>query len=164
MKKLFFIFAVALSTVVNAQSDNETITINQIVTSFESINDMILTNDKLNSLYNILSKLDYNHSVLLTLDDYTRTETQHIYGYNHIFEQDGLINNGLDKLIRISIDSSNIYSNSRSTSNTQINISVTYRNESHDLIRTILNIHMRFGVIVWIYAMTNAPTENVIIE
>lgn len=164
MKKLFLIFAIAVNGIVFSQSNQESVTVKQIVTVFESIDQNILTNDRLNELYVSLAEFKYNQSVLLTLDDYNKVETQHIYGNSELFKSTSFLKPGLDKLIRIEIDSSNITSETRSNSNTQINISIIYRNESQALVRTILNIHMRSGVIVWIYEMTNAPLETPIIE
>jgi hypothetical protein len=164
MKKLVFIFAIAINGIASAQSSQESVTINQIVNTFESLNDMILTDEKLNDLYKSLSELKYNQSVLLTLDEYNKPETGHVYGNNTLFESTQFMNPGLNKLIRIEIDSSNITSVTRSNSNTQINISIIYRNESQTLVRTILNIHTRSGVIVWVYEMTNAPLEVAVVE
>ena len=164
MKKLVFIFAIAINGITFAQSTQESATIKQIVATFESLHDMILTDEKLEQLYTELSNLNYNQSVLLTLDEYSKIESSHIYGNNQLLISTNFIKPGLNKLIRIQIDSSNVSSDTRSSSNTQINISILYRNESHELVQTILNIHMRLGVIVWIYEMTGAPTDVAIIE
>jgi hypothetical protein len=157
MKKLVFIFAIAINGITFAQSTQESATINQIVTTFESLHDMILTDEKLEQLYTELSNLNYNQSVLLTLDEYDKIESSHIYGNNQLLASTNFMKPGIDQLVKIYIDSSNITSTQRHHSNTQINIFIDYRNESGSIVQTTLNIHMRSGVIVWIYEMTNIP-------
>jgi hypothetical protein len=157
MKKLIFIVTIAINGIAFSQSEQETKTVNQIVTAFEAVNDMILTDEKLNQLYNDLSELSYHYSVLLTLDKYNEIESNHIYGTTQLLASTDFMKNGIDHAIRIEIDSTNLTSKTRHHSNTQIGISIIYRNSTGNLVKTILNIHMRFGVIVWIYEMTDIP-------
>lgn len=159
MKKLIFIVTFAFHGIVLSQSAEETKTVNQIVTAFESLNDMILTDARLDQFYTSISNLSYNHSVLLTIDKYNEIYSSGIYGDNQLLKSTKFMEPGLDRLIQISIDSTNLTSETRHHSNTQIGISIFYRDSTGSLMKTILNIHMRSGVIVWIYEMTDIPVS-----
>ena len=158
MKKLIFIVTVAINGIAFSQSEQETKTVNQIVNTFEAVNDIILTEEKLNQLYADLSELSYHYSVLLTLDKYNEIESKHIYGTTQLLASTDFMKNGIGHAVRIEIDSSNLTSKTRNYSNTQIGVSIMYRNSFGNTIKTILNIHIRSGVIMWIYELTDIPT------
>jgi hypothetical protein len=159
MKKLIFIVTVAINGIAFSQSEQETKTVNQIVNTFEAVNDMILTEEKLNQLYADLSELSYHYSVLLTLDKYNEIESNHIYGTTQLIASTDFMKNGIGHAVRIEIDSSGMTTESRlSNSSSRIDILIFYRNENGTMMQTNLHFKMRYGIIMWIYEMTDIPT------
>jgi hypothetical protein len=160
MRKFIFLAVLTYNGYVKGQSAEETKTVDQIIAAFTSVDDMILTAERLEQLYTDLSDLNYNHSVLLSLSAYGVIETANIYGDNQLLPSSEFLKDAMESLIRVSIDSSNLTSETRHHSNTQIGISVCFRKGGGNLIRTNLNIHMRSGVIVWIDEMTGIPVAE----
>jgi hypothetical protein len=157
MKKSIFILFISIHRILFSQCPEETKILAQIVTAFETLNEMILTDDKLDQLYIQLSYLNYSDSTLLTIDEYGVVESRHLYGNKQLLSSENFMKDGISHMVRVSIDSTNLNSKTRHHTNTQINISLICRNDSGLLYKTILNIHMRSGIIVWIYEMDNIP-------
>lgn len=157
MKKSLFILFISIHRMLFSQCLEETKTVAQIVTAFEALNEMILTDDKLDQLYIQLSNLNYNDSTLLTIDEYGVIESRHLYGNKQLLSSENFMKDGINHMVRVSIDSTNLNSKTRHHTNTQINIALISRNDSGLLFKTILNMHMRSGIIVWIYEMDNIP-------
>ena len=160
MKKLLLVLAVAFIGVVNAQNVTETKSVNNIIETFQSIDRMILSESRLNQLYLDLSRLTFVEEVLFLKTSYfNNTNVLNTYGNNNVFKTTNFLNDQLDKLVTVEIDLSNITSSDRLQSNTQINISIFYRNESGELTQNYLELHIRNGSIIYINELTNTPSD-----
>ena len=161
MKKLIVILAVAFSGVLNAQTSIETKSVNNIVGTFQSIDGMLLSESKLNQLYLDLSKLTFVDEVLfLKTSFYDNTNVLNTYGNNNVFKTTNFLNEQRDKLVTVEIDLSNITSSDRLKTNTQINISIFYRNDLGELTQNYLEVHIRNGLIIYVNELDNTPADS----
>jgi len=161
MKKLIVILAVAFSGVLNAQTSIETKSVNNIVETFQSIDGMVLTDFRLEQLYSDLSKLSFVDEVLfIKTSFYDNTNVLNTYGNNNIFKTTNFLNDQQDKLVTIEIDLSNITSSDRLKTNTQINISIFYRNDLGELTQNYLEVHIRNGLIIYVNELDNTPADS----
>jgi hypothetical protein len=161
MKKLLLVLAVAFSGVLNAQSVIETKSVNNIVETFQSINGMVLTDFRLEQLYSNLSKLSFVDEVLfIKTSYYDNTNVLNTYGNNNVFKTTNFLNDQQDKLVTIEIDLSNVSSSDRLKTNTQINISIFYRNDLGELTQNYLEIYIRNGLIIYVNELDNTPAAS----
>ena len=160
MKKLLLVLAVAFTGVLNAQNVTETKSVNKIVETFQSINGMILSASKLDQLYLDLSKLTFVDEVLFLKTSYfNNTNVLNMYGNNNVFKTTNFLNDQQDKLVTVEIDLSNVTSSNRLKTNTQINISIFYRNDLGELTQNYLEVHIRNGLIIHVNELDNTPAE-----
>ena len=160
MKKLLLVLAVAFTGVLNAQNVTETKSVNKIVETFQSINGMILSASNLDQLYSDLSKLTFANDVLFSKTSYfNNTNVLNVYGNNNVFKTTNFLNDQQDRLVTVEIDLSNITSSNRLQSNTQINVSIFYRNDVGALTQNYLELHIRNGAIDYINELTDAPAD-----
>jgi hypothetical protein len=160
MKKLLLVLAVAFTGVLNAQNVTETKSVNKIVETFQSINGMILSASKLDQLYLDLSKLTFVDEVLFLKTSYfNNTNVLNMYGNNNVFKTTNFLNDQQDKLVTVEIDLSNVTSSNRLKTNTQINISIFYRNDLGELTQNYLEVHIRNGLIIYVNELDNTPAE-----
>lgn len=160
MKKLVIVLALTYSGFIYAQTSIESKSINNIVETFQSINEMVLTDTRLNELYFDLSKLIFANEVLFTKTSfYDNTNVSTIYGDNNVFKTTNFLNEQRGKLVRVEIDLSNISSSNRLKSNTQINISIFYKNDLDILTLNYLEVHIRNGLIIYVNELDNTPAN-----
>ncbi len=160
MKKLVVVLAVAFSGVLNAQSVTETKSINNIVETFQSINGMVLSDSRLNQLYLDLSKLTYVDEVLFLKNSFDdNTNVLNTYGNNNVFKTTNFLSGQRDRLVTVEFDLSNVTSSNRLNTNTQINISIFYRNDLGELTQNYLEVHIRNGLIIYVNELDNTPAE-----
>ena len=158
MKKLAVVLAVAFNGVLNAQSVFETKLVNNIVETFQSIDEIVLSNSRLDQLYLDLSKLTFVDEVLfIKTSFYANTNVLNIYENNNVFKTTNFLNEQQNKLVIVEIDLSNVTSTNRLKTNTQINISIFYRNDLGKLTQNYLQIHIRNGLIIYINELDNTP-------
>lgn len=160
MKKLVVVLAVAFSGVLNAQSVTETKSVNNIVETFQSINGMVLSDSRLNQLYLDLSKLTYVDEVLFLKNSFDdNTNVLNTYGNNNVFKTTNFLSEQRDRLVTVEFDLSNVTSSNRLNTNTQINISIFYRNDLGELTQNYLEVHIRNGLIIYVNELDNTPAE-----
>ena len=161
MKKLLLVLAVAVNGILNAQSVTETKSVDKILETFQSIDGMILSSSKLDQLYLDLSKLTFADDVLFSKTSYfNNTNILNVYGNNNIFKTTNFLVDQQDRLVTVDVDLSNVTSSNRLQSNTQINVSIFYRNELGALTQNYLELHIRNGAIDYINELTDTPADS----